>query len=128
MFIYVSGIHPSRSDKQYQVELTVDLICHAKIALIAAKTLGDEDLEYQNPNETDIDGNPIVKYKNRITALTTRLISALNGLINLDLGGHLALNNARDISSKSDGKLFSSRSYYGSEPVFTVTFAQTSDD
>lgn len=120
--IYVDALH-SPNHIVSNVHVCIETIVHAKTGTI----LSDVNEADANPNDSDVNGVPIVLRKNRATVLLKNVLALFNGM-NLDGIGQLQFNQSIDPYCVSTQYLWNSRAYYGhtTRMVIKMSGASTS--
>ena len=120
LYIYVENIVPVDHLKAI-VGITVETVVHSKISAINGD--GDQILNPQaNPNDSAVDGDLIVTFKNRATVLLKCILAELNGLY-LDGIGYLQFNQKLSLKGKAEMPLWNNRSFYGHSTHFAMEMA-----
>lgn len=124
LYIYVENIVPVDHLKA-TVGITVETVVHSKISAINGD--GDQILNSQaNPNDSTVDGDLIVTFKNRATVLLKCILAELNGLY-LDGIGYLQFNQKLSLKGKTEMPLWNNRSFYGHSTHFAMEMAGVSE-
>jgi len=118
--IYVDALH-SPNHIVSNVHVSIETIVHAKVGTI----LSDVNEADANPNDSDINGEPVVLRKNRATVLLKNVLALFNGM-NLDGIGQLQFNQSIDPYCVSTQYLWNSRVYYGHLTRMVVKMASAS--
>ena len=120
VYIFVSDIYPLNHE-QSNVSITVETVVHSSICAIAGD--GDKILNPEaNPNDSDLQGNVIVAFKNRATVLLKCVLAELNGLY-LDGTGYLQFNAQNGLPGKVQMPLWINHSYYGHATTFSMALS-----
>lgn len=105
--IYVDALH-SPNHIVSNVHVCIETIVHSKLGTI----LSDVNEADANPNDSHVDGAPLVLRKNRATVLLKNVLALFNGM-SIDGIGQLQFNQAIDPYCVSTQYLWNSRAYYG---------------
>lgn len=124
VYIFVENIYPIDHTRA-AIGVTIESITHSKISAIAGD--GDPILNPNaNPNDSDIEGNIVVSFKNRATVLLKCILAEINGLY-LNGVGYLQLNNQDMFHGKVEMPLWNSRSFYGHSTSFFMVMGNVSE-
>ena len=110
LYVYVAAAQPL-DRMRVEVTVNIEVVVHSQTSVINGN--GDPDLNPDaNPNDSDSEGNLVVAFKNRATALLKDIIAEFNGLY-LDGVGYLFFAPLQLAKAKAESSLWNTRAFFG---------------